>query len=208
MRKALLVSAALFGVVVAPSALTQATETPPMAPGSATAPGISPSGTQAPATQEQTTSQPAGNKHVEHGPGSSERPPDQQAAHPSRSKAVRASTINAPHRCSRASLHSTASSAHENASVDQYLHDAQTALHRRCIEEAQAALERAETRALNSAPATNADKNSTVSTIERAREALGHVRYPRPDVARGGQLVDQALSETASKTTSSLSGGH
>ena len=60
---------------------------------------------------------------------------------------------------------------------------------------------------MNSAPNTNAGKNSTVDTIEQAREALGHVRYLRPDLARGGQMIDQAMSETASKGTSSLSGG-
>jgi hypothetical protein len=245
MRNALLVSAALFGIVVAAAALTQATETPPTAPGSsntetsatpngesvtskptgsaaapgegttggtvnteATAPASPTSGAPAPGrpTQEQSTGQPANNKHVEHGPAASEKHPHRQATHASRSEAIHASGIKGPRRCSRAAPHSAASSALENASVDQYLRDAQTALHRRCIGEAQEALERAETRAL-SAPDTNAGKNSTVNTIEQAREALGHVRYLRPDLGRGGQLVDQALSETASKTTSSLSGG-
>jgi hypothetical protein len=244
MRKALLVSAALFGVVVTAAALTQATETPPTAPGSSdkpaspnggsvigkptdsgaapgggktggtantevTAPGSATGGAPAPGgtTQEQTTSQPANNKHIEHGSAASERRPKRQATHPSRPEVMHASTTKEPHRCSPATPHSTMSSADENASVDQYLRDAQTALRGRCIGEAQEALERAETRALNSIPDTNAGKNSTVNTIERAREALGHVRYLRPDLTRGGQLVDQALSETASKTTSSLSGG-
>jgi hypothetical protein len=105
--------------------------------------------------------------------------------------------------------HATTSSADENASADQYLRDAQTALRGRRIREAQKALEGAETRALNSAPGTNASQNSTINAIERAREALGHVRYLRPDLARGGQMIDQAMSETASKSksTGSLSSG-
>ena len=98
-------------------------------------------------------------------------------------------------------------SVDENASADQYLRDAQTALRERRVREAREALERAETRVLNSAPNTNAGKNSTLDAIEQAREALGHVRYFRPDLARGGQMIDQAMSETASKGTSSLSGG-
>ena len=62
---------------------------------------------------------------------------------------------------------------------------------------------------MNSAPGTNASQNSTINAIERAREALGHVRYLRPDLARGGQMIDQAMSETASKSksTGSLSSG-
>jgi len=87
------------------------------------------------------------------------------------------------------------------------LRDAQAALRRGCVGEAQEALERAETRALSGAPDTDAGQDPTVNAIERAREALGHVRYLRPDVARGGQLVDQAMSEAASKSTSSRSGG-
>jgi hypothetical protein len=110
-------------------------------------------------------------------------------------------------RRSPAAPRSATASVDENASADQYLRDAQTALRERRIREAREALERAETRVLNSAPNTNAGKNSTVDTIEQAREALGHVRYWRPDLARGGQMIDQAMSETASKGTSSLSGG-
>lgn len=120
---------------------------------------------------------------------------------------MHASTMKGPHRRSLVTPHSTTSSVDENASADQCLHDAQTALHRRRIREAQEALERAETRVLNSTPDTNAGQNSTVNTIERAREALGYVRYLRPDLARGGQMIDQAMSETASQSTNSLSGG-
>jgi transcription elongation GreA/GreB family factor len=228
MHKTLLVSAALFGVVVTAPAMTQTTVTPPTAPGSsgtagpaspngepvtdkptesgaareggttggtadtqATAPGAATSDAPAPgeATREQTTSQPANNKPVEHGPAASERRPHQ-----------------GPQRRSAAAPHSTTSSVDENASADQYLRDAQTALRGRRIREAQEALERAETRVLNSAPDTNAGQNSTVNMIERAREALGHVRYVRPDSARGGQMIDQAMSEVTSKSTSSLSG--
>jgi hypothetical protein len=226
MHKTLLVSAALFGVVVTAPAMTQAT-VPPTAPGSsgtagpaspngepvtnkptesgaareggttggtantqATAPGATTSGAPAPGgtTQEQTTSQPANNKPVEHGPAASERRPHQRAQ-----------------RRSVAAPHSTPSSVDENASADQYLRDAQTALRGHRIREAQEALERAETRVLNSATDTNAGQNSTVNTIERARETLGHVRYVRPDPARGGQMIDQAMSEVTS--TSSLSSG-
>lgn len=220
MRKALLASAALFGIVVTAPVLTQTTVTPPTAPGSsgtaepappnesgaasgggttsgtvntqATDPGPATSGAPAPGgtTQEQTTSQPTNSKPVEHGPAASERRPHQ-----------------APQRRSLAAPRSTTSSVDENASADQYLRDAQTALRRGRIREAQEALERAETRVLNSAPGTAAGQNSAVSTIERAREALGHVRYSRPDLARGGEMIDQAISETASKSTSSLSGG-
>jgi transcription elongation GreA/GreB family factor len=183
MHKALLVSAALFGVVVTAPVMTQATVTPP-APGAATSGAPAPGG----ATQEQTTSQPANNKPVEHGPAASKRRPHQ---------GVQRRSVTAPH--------STTSSVDENASADQYLRDAQTALRGRRIREAQEALERAETRVLNGAPDTNVGQNSTVNTIERAREALGHVRYVRPDSARGGQMIDQAMSEVTS--TSSLSGG-
>ena len=96
-------------------------------------------------------------------------------------------------RRSPAAPRSATASVDENASADQYLRDAQTALRERRIGEAREALERAEIRVLNSAPNTNAAKNSTVDTIEQAREALGHVRYLRPDLARGGQMIDQAM---------------
>lgn len=208
MRKTLLTSAALFGVVVTVPALTQPTVTPPTAPGSSvtaepappngepvtgkpTESGVAPGGgTTGGTPQEQTTSQPANNKPVEYGPAASERGPHQGGQ-----------------RRSAAAPRSKTASADDNASADQYLRDAQTALRERRIREAREALERAETRVLNSAPDTNAGKNSTVDTIEQAREALGHVRYLRPDLARGGQMIDQAMSETASKSTSSLSGG-
>jgi hypothetical protein len=228
MRKVLLASATLFGVAITAPVLTQTTVTPPAAPGisgtaepaspkgepvtdkptesgaapgggttggtvntEATAPGPATSGAPAPGEtpQEQTTSQPANNKPVEHGPAASERP------------------HQGPQRRALAAPHATTSSADENASADQYLRDAQTALRGRRIREAQEALEGAETRALNSAPDTNASQNSTINAIERAREALGHVRYSRPDLARGGQMIDQAMSETASKSTGSLSSG-
>ena len=210
MRKTLLTSATLFGVVVTTPALTHTTVTPPTAPGSSgTAEPAPPNGepmtgkpTESEATaggstpgrmpQEQTTSQPANNKPVEYGPAASERGPHQGGQ-----------------RRSAAAPRSKTASADDNASADQYLRDAQTALRERRIREAREALERAETRVLNSAPDTNAGsapdtnagKNSTVDTIERAREALGHVRYLRPDLARGGQMIDQAMSETESKST-------
>jgi hypothetical protein len=229
MRKTLLASAALFGVIVTAPVLTQTTVTPPMVPGNgsaaepsspndkpatdkptesggapgggttgetvnpqATAPGPATSGAPTPgaATQEQRTSQPANNKPVEHGPATSER-------HPRRG----------PQRRPIAASRAMTTSVDENASADQYLRDAQAALRGHRIREAQEALERAETRVLNSAPDTNVGRNSTVNAIERAREALGHVRYSRPDPARGGQMIDQAISESASKSTSSPSAG-
>ena len=179
MRKTLLTSAALFSVVVTAPVLTQPTVTPPT-----TAPGSS-------VTAD------------EHGPAASERVPSDSAGQPVWSKLRPHQGVQRRSPAPR----STTASADENASADQYLRDAQTALRKRRIREAREALERAEIRALNSAPDTNAGKSSTVDTIERAREALGHVRYLRPDLARGGQMIDQAMSETASKGTSSLSGG-
>jgi plastocyanin len=211
MRKTLLTSAALFAVVVTAPALTQITVTPPTEPGSSgtaepappnsepvtgkpTESGAAPGGSTTGGTpQEQTTSQPANNKPVEYAPAASERRPHQGVQ-----------------RRSPAAPRSTKASVDEkNASADQYLRDAQTALRERRIREAREALERAETRVLNSvpdtnagsAPDTNAGKNSTVDTIERAREALGHVRYLRPDLARGRQMIDHAMSETESKST-------
>ena len=180
MRTTLLTSAALFGVVVTAPALTQPTVTPPTAPGSS------------------VTAEPAPL------PAASERIPIDTAGQPVWSKLRPHQGVQ---RRSPAAPRSTTASADENASADQYLRDAQTALRGRRIREAREALERAEIRVLNSAPNTNAGKNSTVDTIEQAREALGHVRYLRPDLARGGQMIDQAMSETASKGTSSLSGG-
>ena len=223
MRKTLLTSAALFSVVVTAPVLTQPTVTPPTtAPGSSvtaepappngepvtgkpTESGVAPGGgTTGGKPQEQTTSQPANNKPDEHGPAASERRPSDSAGQPVWSKLRPHQGVQ---RRSPAAPRSATASVDENASADQYLRDAQTALRERRIREAREALERAEIRVLNSAPNTNAGKNSTVDTIEQAREALGHVRYLRPDLARGGQMIDQAMSETASKGTSSLSGG-
>ena len=222
MRKTLLTSAALFSVVVTAPVLTQPTVTPPTtAPGSSvtaepappngepvtgkpTESGVAPGGgTTGGKPQEQTTSQPTNNKPDEHGPAASERRPSDSAGQPVWSKLRPHQGVQRRSPAPR----STTASADENASADQYLRDAQTALRKHRIREAREALERAEIRALNSAPDTNAGKSSTVDTIERAREALGHVRYLRPDLAHGGQMIDQAMSETASKNTSSLSGG-
>jgi hypothetical protein len=141
-------------------------------------------------------------------PGSSftasERIPSDTAGHPLWSKLRPHQGVQ---RRSPAAPRSATASVDENASADQYLRDAQAALRGHRIREAQEALERAETRVLNSAPDTNVGRNSTVNAIERAREALGHVRYSRPDPARGGQMIDQAISESASKSTSSPSAG-
>ena len=222
MRKTLLTSAALFSVVVTAPVLTQPTVTPPTtAPGSSvtaepappngepvtgkpTESGVAPGGgTTGGKPQEQTTSQPANNKPDEHGPAASETRPSDSAGQPVWSKLRPHQGVQ---RSSPAAPRSTTASADENASADQYLRDAQTALRKRRIGEAREALERAEIRVLNSAPDTNAGKSSTVDTIERAREALGHVRYLRPDLARGGQMIDQAMSETASGQLGSTNG--
>jgi hypothetical protein len=178
MRKVLLASATMFGIAITTPVLTQPTVTPSAASGtSGAAPG---GGTTGGTVNTQATA-----------PG----PPWALRPH------------QGPQRRALAAPHATSSSADENASADQYLRDAQTALGGRRIREAQEALERAETRVLNSAPGTNASQNSTINAIERAREALGHARYLRPDLTRGGQMIDQAMSETASKSTGSLPSG-
>jgi hypothetical protein len=155
-------------------------------------------------TQPKVTPPTAPGSSVTAEPAASERIPSDTAGQPVWSKLRPHEGVQ---RRSPAAPRSATASIDENASADQCLRDAQTALRERRTREAQEALERAEIRVLNSAPNTNAGKNSTVDTIEQAREALGHVRYLRPDLARGGQMIDQAMSETASKGTSSLSGG-
>jgi hypothetical protein len=94
----------------------------------------------------------------------------------------------------------------ENASADQFLHDAQTALRNHHIGEAQEALERAETRVLEST-SSNASQSQRVAAIEHAREALGHKRYLRADMAQAGEMIDQALSQSATGSTAAVSGG-
>ena len=193
MRTTLLTSAALLVVVVTAPALSQPTVTPPTAPGSSVTSGY-----------EKIAARSAAWNRAYPGNAASERIPSDTAGQPVWSKLRPHEGVQ---RRSPAAPRSATASIDENASADQYLRDAQTALRERRTREAQEALERAEIRVLNSAPNTNAGKNSTVDTIEQAREALGHVRYLRPDLARGGQMIDQAMSETASKGTSSLSGG-
>ena len=100
---------------------------------------------------------------------------------------------------------SPAQSVDENASADQSLRDAHSALRRHNTQDAQKALERAETRVLNSVPEGNVSQNSTVITIERAREALGHARYLRPDPGQAGQLIDEALAQTGTSSRPSAS---
>ena len=139
-------------------------------------------------------------------PGSSvtasEKIPSDTAGHPVWSRLPLHQEVQ---KRSPAAPRSATASVDENASTDQYLRDAQTALRGRRIRDAREALERAEISVLNAGPNTNADKNSAVDPIEQAREALGHVRYLRPDLARGGQMIDQAMSETASNGTRSQS---
>lgn len=172
----------------------------------ATAPGPgssgSSNGTPAPGgtTKELTTGRPT-NKNPDHGSVTSETRSQRHVTQPSKSEAKQANNIARSHHPTRP--HPPASSADENASADQYLRDAQAALRGHRTGEAQEALERAETQALNSAPEGKLGQNSTVDTIERAREAMGHVRYLRPDPAQAGRLIDQALSQTVSSSTSS-----
>jgi hypothetical protein len=263
MRGSLLLSAALFGAVIAALALAQTTSTPPTPPGSsetaapastnhepptgkptesgpestqgasggpgntqATAPGPgsnapsaspAPGGTApGPASSSSSNGSPAPGrtpkelatgtqtkKPVSHG-ATSQTHSHGHAAHPRRSETKHSSNVGRPHRRPLISPHPPTTSVDENASADQHLRDAQTALSRHRTEEAEEALERAETRALNDAPEGNVSQNSTVITIERAREALGHVRYLRSDPAQAGQLIDQALSQTTG--SSALSG--
>jgi hypothetical protein len=56
---------------------------------------------------------------------------------------------------------------------------------------------------LNSVPEGNVSQNSTVITIERAREALGHARYLRPDPGQAGQLINEALAQTGTSSGAS-----
>jgi hypothetical protein len=243
MRARVLLSAGLFGGVMAALALAQTTSTNPAAPGSsettapastnneppagkppesggpestqgasggpgntqATAPGPgsnAPSANPAPSgtPKEPATGTETGKKPVNHGAATSQT--HGQVMHPPSSGAKHASTIGQPHRHPPISPHPPTTSVGENASADQHLREAQTALGRHRTEQAQEALERAETRVLNNAPEGNASQNSTIIAIERAREALGHVRYLRPDPAQAGQLIDQALSQTGSSTSS------
>ena len=193
MRKVLLASATMFWVAITTPVLTQTTVTPPAASGT--------SGTAEPA--------PPKGEPVTDKPTESEAPPggtggtvNTQATAPGPPWAVR--PHQGPQR--RAAPPATTFSADENASADQYLRDAQTALAGRRIREAQEALERAETRALNSAPGINASQKSTIDAIERAREALGHARYLRPDLTRGGQMIDQAMGSLSSGQSGSTNG--
>jgi hypothetical protein len=88
----------------------------------------------------------------------------------------------------------------KSPSADQSLRDAHSALRRHNTQDAQEALERAETQVLNSVPEGNVSQNSTVIAIERAREALGHARYLRPDPGQAGQLIDEALAQTGTSS--------
>ncbi|MDQ2801991.1 MAG: hypothetical protein M3Y41_04615 [Pseudomonadota bacterium] len=92
----------------------------------------------------------------------------------------------------------------ENASADQFLRDAQTALQKHDVGAAEEALERAETRVLES---TTGDQSRRLDAIEHAREALGHRRYLRPDMTDANDMVGQALSQSASGSAAPVSGG-
>jgi hypothetical protein len=94
----------------------------------------------------------------------------------------------------------------ENASADQFLQDAQTALREHDTAEAQEALERAETRLLQTT-ASDTSQSQRVAAVEHAREALGHRRYLRADMTQAGQMIDQALSQSATFGTAPVSPG-
>lgn len=125
--------------------------------------------------------------------------------------APQAGNIGRPNGRSGVASRVPSSASDEDASVDQLLRDAQTALRKHQTVEAQEALERAETRVLggaNEQGTSNDDSQSrAVAAIEQAREALGHRRYLRPDTAHADQMIDQALAQSAGANTVSGSRG-
>jgi hypothetical protein len=93
-----------------------------------------------------------------------------------------------------------------NATPEQYLRDAQSALAANRTGAAQEALERAETRLLDrSTPAGATDtpaQNPMASTIAQARDALG-----RHDTAQARELIRQAMTQTSSASDMSTGAG-
>ena len=126
------------------------------------------------------------------------------AAHP-------AGSTDRSHRRSPEASHLPAPPGDENASAEQFLRDAQTALRKHHTDEAQEALERAETRVLEGTQGQGAfsdvHQSRVVQAIEQAREALGHRRYLRPDVTQAGQSIDQALAQSSGGSPTSGSDG-
>jgi len=130
---------------------------------------------------------------------------------PSSGKASQAGSIKQPDGRSDIVSRVPSSSSEEHASADQFLRDAQTALRKHHADEAQDALERAETRLLGDLngqrASSNGSQSQAVAAVEQAREALGHRRYLRPDTAQTSRMIDQALAQSTGGSTMSGSGG-
>ncbi len=137
-------------------------------------------------------------------------PQSRSHAVPSSGKASQAGSIKQPEGRSDIASHVPSSPNDEQASVNQFLRNAQTALRQHHTNEAQQALERAETRllgGLNGQEASSGNQSQAVAAIEQAREALGHRRYLRPDTAQTSRMIDQALAQSTGGSTTSGSGG-
>lgn len=174
MRKTLLVSAALLGAAAAAPAFAQTdpnTQPPAQAaPESAPAPQAGAGGTEA------APAQPA---HMHH-----------------HGMAHHASNINASDTRSDIAPRLPTPHVGEDASPRDYLTDAQRALSRHRSGEAQEALERAETRILDRASATdtgNPGQDPMVQQIAQARQALAN-----HDMAAARQAIDAALAGSGS----------
>jgi hypothetical protein len=224
MRGKTLLSAALFGVAIAALALAQTTSTPSTAPASdetAAPPNTEPTAAKPPETSPEAAQGSGG------GQGSTQATAPEPGSNPTNATSApggapkegatgpqpgRKPVTEHPRGARHASnvgraptRGSPAQSVDENASADQNLRDAHSALRRHNTQDAQEALERAETQVLNSVPEGNVSQNSTVISIERAREALGHARYLRPDPGHAGQLIDEALAQTGTSSRPSAS---
>ena len=137
-------------------------------------------------------------------------PQSRSHAVPSSGKASRAGSIKQPDGRSDIASRVPSSPGDEHASADQFLRDAQTALRNRHTDEAQQALERAETRllgGLNGQEASSGSQSQAVAAVEQAREALGHRRFLRPDTAQTSRMIDRALAQSTGGSTTSGSSG-
>jgi hypothetical protein len=221
MRGKTLIPAALFGVAIAALALAQTTSTPSTAPANGETAAPAPPNTQPTAAKPPETS-PEAAQGSGGGQGSTQATAPEPGSKPTNAtsapggapkegatgpqpgrKPVTEHPRGARHASNVDRAHarvSPARSVDENASADQSLRDAHSALRQHNTQDAQEALERAETQVLNSVPEGNVSQNSTVIAIERAREALGHARYLRPDPGQAGQLIDEALAQTGTSS--------
>jgi hypothetical protein len=232
MRGKTLIPAALFGVAIAALALAQTTSTPSTAPANGETAAPAPPNTQPTAAKPPETS-PEAAQGSRGGQGGTQATAPEPGSNPTTATSApggapkEGATVPQPGRKPvteprRVTEHpkgarhasnvgraptrvSPAQSVDENASADQSLRDAHSALRRHNTQDALKALERAETRVLNSVPDGNVSQNSSVITIERAREALGHARYLRPDPGQAGQLIDEALAQTGTSSRPSAS---